>query len=191
MYPAVNPVKDPLRKEAIKKRRCIPESERKTLTEEVMKRLLSLEEVRRAKRLSCYVSFRSEVGTHELVKELLRQGKEVSVPIIHGGRLILSSIGSFDDLDDASDDGILEPSVIRKVEVDDLDLVIVPGVAFDRMGDRMGFGKGYYDKLLFRYPGKKIALAFSEQLMAYVPTEPHDIIMDIVVTDKEIIRLNS
>ena len=88
--------------------------------------------------------------------------------------------------------GILEPDEMegRAISVDDIDIVIAPGVAFDESCNRLGYGKGYYDKLLSRKKGLipfVIGLAYEEQIVNALPCNPHDIKMDIVITDKRII----
>ncbi len=91
------------------------------------------------------------------------------------------SIGSY---------GILEPRTekIRKTRVEDIDLIIVPGVAFDKKGNRIGHGKGYYDRLLDKTNATKIGLAFEFQLLKEIPTDKHDLPIDILITEKRIIK---
>lgn len=85
---------------------------------------------------------------------------------------------------------ILEPTGDKICDVSEIDLIIVPAVAFDRNGNRLGRGKGYYDRLLRNAGCKKIGVAYDCQLLDRIPAEPHDVPMDIIVTDKEIIRTN-
>jgi len=83
--------------------------------------------------------------------------------------------------------GIPEPS---GEEATSLDLILVPGVAFDRQGNRIGMGKGYYDRFLAKQKNVlKIGLAFSEQILASIPKEPYDEIVDLIITDEEVIRI--
>lgn len=87
--------------------------------------------------------------------------------------------------------GILEPDPqqSRKVPIEDLAAVVVPGVAFDRRGHRLGYGKGYYDGALAEFKGQKIGVAFSVQISEeFFPTEDHDVAMDYVVTERFIIQ---
>ncbi len=92
--------------------------------------------------------------------------------------------------------GILEPKpelrgrAATTLDAKDLDLIIAPGLAFDRRGGRLGYGKGYYDKLLRQVRGDatKLAVGFECQLFAEVPVLPHDVRMDIIVTEKAVYR---
>ena len=85
--------------------------------------------------------------------------------------------------------GILEPSTKRPVAENDIDVIIVPGLAFDRRGGRMGFGAGYYDRLLIKTNAVKIGLCYDFQLMDSVPSEEHDVPMDYIITEKEIVEI--
>jgi 5-formyltetrahydrofolate cyclo-ligase len=84
--------------------------------------------------------------------------------------------------------GILEPVSIKKAEVSDIDLIIVPGIAFDINGGRCGFGKGYYDRLLCESKAKKIGLCYDFQLVREIETDEHDIPMDMIITERRIIN---
>jgi 5-formyltetrahydrofolate cyclo-ligase len=88
--------------------------------------------------------------------------------------------------------GIREPKInkIYEKDIDDIDIVIVPGAGFDNKGNRLGYGAGYYDKLLSKSKKKisAIALAFEEQIAEKIPAEPHDIKVDIIITDNRLIK---
>ena len=85
--------------------------------------------------------------------------------------------------------GILEPSdVIEIKHPSEIDVILVPGVAFTREGGRLGMGKGYYDRFLKQCTGVKIGLAYHEQILDVIPTEAHDVDMDILITDETIYR---
>lgn len=85
--------------------------------------------------------------------------------------------------------GILEPSVVKTADEKDIDVILVPGLAFDRHGGRMGFGKGYYDRLLETSIAVKIGLCYDFQLFDTIPTESHDVPMDFIITEKEICEI--
>ena len=132
-----------------------------------------------------------EVATLDLLREALDQGKQVCVPVIEpeSGRLFLAEVKDPDNLVPGHF-GILEPSGAELHQPGALawDLAVVPGVAFDRQGHRIGFGKGYYDCLLSARQTPRIALAFSFQIVEEIPTSPHDIDMDLVLTENETIQ---
>lgn len=137
-----------------------------------------------------YVDFGDEVRTRPLVQAAMEEGKDVAVPYCEGDTLKLFRLKSFDEL--APDTwNILEPKIElraradRRVRVGELDLVMVPGVAFDRSGGRLGHGKGYYDKLLAgaQPETRLVAVAFECQLFPQIPMLPHDVSMDKVITE--------
>ena len=143
----------------------------------------------------CYVSFRSEVSTHAFIARLWADRKRVVVPYCAGQRLGLFSMTSFDDLAPGTL-GILEPKAElreqeqRRVNVEELDLLVLPGLAFDRQGGRLGHGKGCFDRLL---PGARpdallAAVAFECQLFDAVPMQPYDVRVDAVITEADVYR---
>lgn len=150
-------------------------------------RLFSLPEYKKAKKILYYASFGSEVGTHEMIKESL-ETKKVVLPKFTEDGLELSGIDSFEDLEIGTYD-ILEPRELKKIEEEKIDLIIVPGIAFDKRRHRIGFGQGHYDRLLKDFPKvEKIALAFNMQIVDKVPNEEWDIQVDKIITEKGIIQ---
>ena len=99
----------------------------------------------------------------------------------------LSYINSMDDMKKGAY-GILEPKTVRKADENNIDVILVPGLAFDRNGGRMGFGKGYYDRLLESSKAVKIGLCYDFQILEKIPTESHDVPMNFVITEKEILE---
>ena len=182
-------MKEKLRKEIKEKRRKQTKEDNRKKSKEIKEKLFSLSEYKDAGTVLFYVSYDGEVNTWEMIKEALND-KKVIVPIsnIEDETLSLSVLDSWDDLELGSYD-ILEPKkeYIRKIIVDKIDLIIVPGVAFDLSGNRMGHGKGYYDKLLEKTKAITVGLAFEFQLFENIPREPHDKPVDIIITEKQII----
>jgi 5-formyltetrahydrofolate cyclo-ligase len=134
-----------------------------------------------------------EVSTMGLIQAALNSGKPVCVPVIDRAskELLLSPVIDAGKLVRGHYD-ILEPENSPRLAPGSLDwdLALVPGVAFGRDGGRIGFGKGYYDRLLSARTTLRIALAFSFQVLDTVPTLPHDIPVDIIVTERETIRIS-
>jgi 5-formyltetrahydrofolate cyclo-ligase len=162
------------------------------LSQQICERLVARPEYLNAATVLWYVDVRSEVRTRTYLATALTQGKKIVVPWCNTeGELELFHLVDMEELA-LGMYRILEPRAElrtlpeKQVDVKDLDLVIVPGVAFDRRGARMGHGKGYYDKLLehARRDTPLIALAFECQLFEEIPMAPHDIFMDAVVTEK-------
>ena len=141
-----------------------------------------------ARSLAVFVSFGKEIETHAIIRQLLANGRQVCVPAFHGGKYVASAIEDFDQNLVAGKLGILEPKQLHHVPVTRPDVWLVPGLAFDRCGNRLGRGKGYFDALLQHATGVKIALVHDFQLLNEVPTEPHDIRMDFIVTEKQVVH---
>lgn len=144
----------------------------------------------------CYVSFGNEVYTHQLIKKWMGEGKQVSVPCIVNNikeqrNMHAIKINSFDELK-TNKYGILEPTLMdcNIVYPEMLDVVIVPGIAFDIYKNRMGFGAGYYDRFLSNVSGecKKIGICFDFQVLDKIPYEEHDVPLDMLVTENRIIK---
>jgi 5-formyltetrahydrofolate cyclo-ligase len=154
---------------------------------------VQLPEYLASKTVMFYVDVRDEVRTRHALPDALKTGKRIVVPFCVDGELELFWLQDMDELE-LGMYRILEPKAqLREVQAkrlrpEDLDLVMVPGVAFDRRGGRTGHGKGYYDKLLqhARKDAPLVALAFECQLFDKIPTESHDIFMDKVVTEKAV-----
>lgn len=140
-----------------------------------------------------YIDFRNEVETNLIIDDLLTQNKEVCIPISvpKTKEMILSKIINPQKELIKGTYGILEPKeeYIRKVDPDTLDLIIVPGVAFDKDGYRIGYGGGYYDRFLDKLSKAtpSIGIAFDLQILHKVPKDFFDHPVDFIVTEKEII----
>ncbi len=153
-------------------------------------RFMELPEYHNAETVMFYVDVRDEVRTRHALPTAIASGKRIVIPYCVEGELELFHLQAMEELD-VGMYRILEPrEELRKLDSKrlrptDLDLVMVPGVAFDRQGGRAGHGKGYYDKLLehARPDAPLIALAFESQMFPEIPCEPHDIYMDKVVTE--------
>ncbi len=155
-------------------------------------RAAALHEVAAGEWVMGFVSFGNEVHTHELLRSLLAEGRHVCVPSFDpvGQRYICSELKHFDlDLREGKL-GILEPrhEMVRPVPAERLDVWLVPGLAFDRQGNRLGRGMGYFDRLLQGGRGVKIGLAYDFQVVNKVPAERHDVRMDLVVTETEVVH---
>ncbi len=152
-----------------------------------------LPEYAAAETVMFYVDVRAEVRTRQDLSTALASGKRIVVPYCVDGELELFLLEDMDELE-LGMYRILEPKqelrtvIEKRVEVDELDLIMVPGVAFDARGARTGHGKGYYDKLLehARPDTPLVALAFECQMFDEIPVEEHDVFMDKVVTEKAV-----
>ena len=184
--------KPAIRKELLRRRDAIPPEVRRAKDRLILERLLSLEEFKNAGTVFFYASFRTEFDTTELIKISLAAGKRAVLPKVDREKqeLVLYEIKDFSELGPGYM-GIPEPtSPETPVSINDIDLVIIPGAGFDPMGNRIGYGGGYYDRLLsgMQKHVPVIAPAYEEQIIDSIPSEPHDIRVKVIVTDRQLIR---
>jgi 5-formyltetrahydrofolate cyclo-ligase len=183
--------KNAIRKQAHENRR--QQADKDTVSEVIVQRFMDQPEYANAKTVMFYVDVRDEVRTRQALPQALASGKRIVVPYCVDGELELFWLENMDELE-LGMYRILEPKealrsdLRKKLQPEDLDVVMVPGVAFDRNGGRTGHGKGYYDKLLehARLDTPLLALAFECQLFEEIPTEEHDIFMDKVITESAV-----
>ncbi len=135
-----------------------------------------------------FASFRSEVETGPMIRRVLQSGKRVVLPKVQGSELALYEIRDFDNDVESGTWGIPEPKSIMPASLTDIDLMIIPGAAFDKRGNRLGYGAGYYDKLLPAFGKATVALAFEAQIVDEIPVDSHDVPMQKIITEKRVIR---
>lgn len=181
--------KEKQRKQGFKYRSRLTQRELLKKSMEIKSNLFEIEEFEKAEVIMFYVAFRNEVRTEFMIKSALELGKRVIVPItdVENKKLYLSELKDYDDELTEGSYGILEPKeeFIRTVEPSDLDLVVLPGLAFDSSGNRLGYGGGYYDRLLSQIPTvDKMAICFDVQIMDEVITNSKDIAVDKIITEK-------
>ncbi len=154
----------------------------------IIARLLFLPEMQNARNIFVYVSMRTEVSTDDLIMTLLKQRKTVCVPkVLKIGTMIPVAIHSLKELS-VGRYGFREPRTQEPFEKE-IDLVIVPGLAFDQRGNRLGYGGGYYDRYFGNgLPMTSVGLAFDWQILSEVPTESHDHQLDIILTESQVHR---
>lgn len=158
---------------------------------QVVQRLIGLGAIRGASTVMVYLAFGSEVVVDDLIRWGWNEGKGIAVPRCNpvDRELTASRVEGFDELE-RGHYGIREPKGdrLRPVPPDEIDAVVVPAVAFDRRGNRLGYGGGYYDRFLPAAPrAVRVGAAFACQIVAELPADRHDIGMDCIVTDREVI----
>lgn len=170
-------------------RRAIPEAERAEKEARILDRLLALPELRHARTVGCYVSVGSEVATRMVLRHLLARGLVVAVPVVPETGMRYARLDHPWALEPGAY-GIPEPrQPWGEVDGSRLDLVVVPGLRFGRDGSRLGNGGGHFDRFLAAHPrARRVAVAFSEQVVPSVPVAGHDQHMDVLVTDAETLR---
>ncbi|HEV3138067.1 MAG TPA: 5-formyltetrahydrofolate cyclo-ligase [Pirellulales bacterium] len=169
------------------------QADKEGASQAICEKFAALAEFAAARSVLVYVDVRTEVRTRHYLPKLLASGKRIVVPYCVVGNLELFLLENMDELA-VGMYKILEPKEElrslpgKRVDVQEIDLIMVPGVAFDRRGARMGHGFGYYDKLLERArPGTPlVALAFECQLFPEIPTQPHDVFMNKILTERAI-----
>jgi 5-formyltetrahydrofolate cyclo-ligase len=188
--------KSTLREEILNKRDSLDIAETKSKSTAIKEILFNLKEFKDANNIMLFVSFRSEVMTDIIIKEALALGKNVTIPLVEKStvNLKLFYINDFNADLSFGAYGILEPKTdhCKRAKKNDLDIVIIPGAAFSKKGDRIGYGVGYYDRFLESLPDNvtKIALAFELQIVDDVPTGEKDVKVDMIITEGQCIRCN-
>ena len=185
--------KKAFRKAMLAKRDAIPYENRTEADKARNERIRNWGAYQKAELLLFYVSYRSEADTLQLIKEALEAGRNVAVPKVVGTEMVFYRLTEFSQLVEGYK-GILEPDTeCCEAITDDLPkhtLLFVPGCAFDEKGGRMGYGGGFYDRFMEKYPEVlRAALAYEEQLVEEVPREVHDKTVDVIVTEARTIEM--
>ena len=170
------------------KRRAITTEEYKRLSGKIAEVVLNDPELGQSDFVMSYISAFKEPDTLPIIETLFKMGKRVAVPVSDTAArtITVCEIFNTNDLKKGAYN-ILEPTHINEIDFNKIDLVLVPGLAFDRHGFRMGFGMGYYDKLLSEGTAHKIGICYDFQLFDDIPKDDHDIKMDKIITEREII----
>jgi len=164
------------------------EVDRRRSSEAIWRKVCRLTAFRHAAMVCCYVALPYEVQTWEMIEDMLSKGKRVAVPVMQPRtkRLLLSEVRDPDAELAPGPFGVWEPTPAarRVIPLRDVDLVLVPGVGFDRRGHRLGHGEGYFDRFLARLPRHvpTVGLAYRFQLLPDLPTSTHDHAVQTVLT---------
>ena len=183
--------KQRLREERLAAREVLSEQERSVLDDRITQKLLATSEYVEATTVLTYVSVSSEVSTRMFIECALRDGKTVAVPrCLPGHCLEFVAITSLDQLI-AAPFGLLEPPKELPAlteEQMDASICIVPALLVDAKGYRLGYGAGFYDRFLSTYPGKKICLAYQQNLsQTMLPHTASDVAVDVVITESDVL----
>ncbi|MCE5221159.1 MAG: 5-formyltetrahydrofolate cyclo-ligase [Clostridium sp.] len=184
-----------LRKEILAKRDNIDIVEKRKMDKKISDKFYENKYYRDAKNIFIYISYDSEINTKEIINKALKDYKKIYVPRTEFKTRLMDAVEivSLDNLIE-SEYGILEPSVEEPhINPNELDLIVVPGVAFDRNGGRIGYGAGFYDRY-FKKINKdnmkkiaKIALAYDFQILDNIPMNEQDVPVNYIITEKEFI----
>lgn len=181
-----------LREEMTARRKAIPPDVLDAKGLKVQARFLATPYYERARTVALYAPIRGEVPTRDILTAAISEGKIVCYPLshVHGRILSFRAIRSESELEPGRL-GVREPtSAAELVPIDQIDLFAVPGLAFTRDGKRLGRGGGYYDATLKAASprSRRVGLAFSDQIVDWLPTDGDDVFMDLVVTESETFR---
>ncbi|HDR7634458.1 5-formyltetrahydrofolate cyclo-ligase [Bacillus mycoides] len=176
-----------LRKQIIEHMNSLSEERYTTLSEQIAASLYAQKEWVEAKTIGITLSMEHEVNTYPIIEKAWEEGKKVVVPKCNKGTRTMSfrKISNFDQLETVYMN-LREPipALTEEVNADEIDLQIVPGVAYTERGERIGYGGGYYDRYLVHYKGKALSLAYSFQMVEHIPVEPFDKNVEKIITEK-------
>ena len=188
-------LKKTIRKEILQVRSCLSGNERDDKNRAICAKLIEMPEFSRAGLVMAYMDFRDEPGTADIISECFKRGKRVALPVVTGKGGAGFELQAFETVSGAvllrNSYGIFEPDPNTACRVDEaeIDLVIVPGVVFDLMKYRIGYGAGYYDRFLKKLGMGcfTVGIAYDLQIVDWIPAENHDIPMNKVITESHVI----
>jgi 5-formyltetrahydrofolate cyclo-ligase len=176
--------KEQIRSKILGKLKTQKEEDRDRKSKIIKKKLFRTSVFKKAKRVMFYIAFDGEVDTEDMIKAARRSGKIIAVPVCKKQRITIRPC-RFPDKAKLKKGayGICEPAVKKYIKLEDLDLVIVPGLAFDKKGSRLGRGKGCYDAFLKKLPEDtaSIGLAFDFQILPSLPATATDVSVDRLI----------
>ena len=187
-------MKEKMRADILIKRNQLKADEVERLSKKIVNRFILLDAYKKAGNIMLYLDMRNEVKTGPLIERILHEGKRALIPVTNPEDYSLTVSELIDPQHDLFPGkfGLMEPNedTLRPVEPNTIDLVLVPGLVFDRKGYRIGFGAGYYDRFLptLQPHIPLISLAYELQIVDDVPREPHDVPVHMVVTEQRIIQ---
>lgn len=181
-----------LRSKVLSDRNSISEVEWQVKSEQISAHFLESDFYKNAGVVHSFVSIndRNEVNTWKLIAKMLEEGKKVVVPVtdFSDTSLLHTEITSMDNLT-PNKWGIFEPPVINKVDPQELDVVIIPMAAADKKGNRLGYGKGFYDRFLSNTNALKVGFIFNDFIFDEIPAENFDIKMDVLISERGLIYM--
>jgi 5-formyltetrahydrofolate cyclo-ligase len=188
----IRPIKKQMRSSCKEARRSMDKTLKFNFDKKIQNKLLNLFLVREADIVLTYVSTEIEVKTLDFINALLNQGKKVAVPkcLNDKGDMDFFIINSLNDLEDGYF-GVQEPNpeIAQKAFVTENSVCVVPAFSFDEKGYRLGYGKGYYDRFLSRFPGKTIGICYEENIRDSLMHGKYDRPVGLIVTEKRIVDL--
>lgn len=190
----LNSKKQLIRRELLKRRNSLNEDDVSSFSQLIIGKILRMQEFFESNVIMTYINFDNEVITTDLINKCFLMGKKVTVPAIVNiddkkTKMVTSQIYDWNCMVKGKY-GILQPDYrfLHIIEPKEIDFILIPGIAFDKKKNRLGFGKGYFDRFLIqtRKNCYKVGLAYDFQVIDELPVESHDIPLDFIVTEKRI-----
>ena len=188
--------KKQIRREKLKIRREMTIEEKSNYDKIIKDKFFESSFYKESENIFIYISYDSEINTKDIIMRAIKEGKKIYVPRTEFSTKLMNAV-RIENLDNLVECryGILEPKKDEPfIDPNDLDLIVVPGVAFDKNGGRVGYGAGYYDRYFKRINNEnkskiiKLVLAYDFQLIDKVPTDEEDVLIDAVMTEKQFIK---
>jgi 5-formyltetrahydrofolate cyclo-ligase len=183
----LNKSKKYIRKSIMALRDSMPKNLIEVKSIKIAEKFFELQKYKKSNSILAYYPFKSELDTRIIIKKSMSRGKKIALPRVNKKNLEIYYIKNLPEDLRTGIYGLIEPlpSTCEKASIEDMDLVIVPGVGFDPDLNRIGYGGGFYDRLLRNVSDKlpKIALALDIQVIDHIPVSEHDIKVDIIITE--------
>ncbi len=186
-------IKKEIRQKMIQKRKSLSTNDLKDKSLQILKQLQGVESYKNATRLMTYVPFQEEIHTTLIIEDFLSRNREVYIPVTQPKekKIIVSRLLDLEKDLETGHFGVLEPKAfaLRPTDPKEIDLIIVPGLAFTKSGYRIGYGGGYYDRFLptLAHKPATIALALDFQVMDTLPLNDFDVPVDMIITESQVI----
>ena len=160
------------------------------VSQEITRKILSVREFADKKAFCLYLPINNEVDTRDIIDDLLQKEANIFVPayLATNNDYLFTRFDGWQNLEEGPK-GILQPRIIKSVDSSLIEVAILPGLAFSKSGVRLGYGKGVFDRLLAKSKAIRIGLAYDFQLVDKIEKEKHDLLMDMVVTEKKVYRM--
>ena len=180
--------KSALRKHLLEKRDATSSELRDIISEKIHENLKKISSYTNSQNIACYFPIGSEVDTHDVMLNILKQGKNLLLPRIVDNNIQFYIVSNLEKLERGSFE-IMEPKDNCE-KAKKIDCVLIPTVGVSKLGVRLGYGHGYYDRFLSSTDAVKISLTYSKQIVKSIPSDSHDIKIDWIVTEDENIKIS-
>ena len=180
--------KSALRKHLLERRDATSSELRDIVSEKIHENLKKISSYTNSQNIACYFPIGSEIDTHNIMLGVLEQDKKMLLPKITENNMEFYIVPDLEKLEKGRFD-IMEPKDSCK-KAGNIDCILIPTIGISKSGDRLGYGRGYYDKFLSSTNAMKISLTYSKQIIKSIPIDTHDIKIDLIITEDEIIKVS-